>query len=379
MTSVREAPAAPPPRPSVTTTWLDWVRTLYPGYFACVMATGIVSVALLLTGVTGLSAVLWAVGFILLAFLVVVYALRLLRYTPEIRRDATDPATVFGFFTFIAALGVLATRSALGGWTLVPAILTIVAVVAWCALTYYAFSLLIFTNARPIERSVNGAWLIAIVATESLAITWVLLAAIAPAQRPVLQLLSYGFWTFGVLLYLIFIAFIMYRFFFHTVQPSDLTPPYWINMGAMAITTVAGARLLTTPKPTAFLTALRPYIEGFTVMMWAWGTWWIPLLIIIGVWKYWVRREPVRYHPALWSIVFPLGMYATSLHLLGGIPGLSMLKDVAPAASWIAFAAWVLVALAWAWSALRAALAAGRAAPAAPPAAPAPRVPQRMV
>lgn len=337
-------------RPRIRALWWAWVRTLYPGYFACVMATGIVSVALLMTGASVLSKLLWIAGFVLLAFFVVVYLLRLLLYYPDVKRDTTDPTKIFGFFTFIAALGVLATRSALGGWTVVPGILTLVAAAAWCALTYWAFAMLLFTNDQPIERAVNGSWLIAIVATESLAITWVLLTAIKPAQSATLQLLAYTFWTFGVLLYLIFIALIVYRFFFFRIQPGDLTPPYWINMGAMAITTVAGARLVTVAQPTPFLLAVRPYIEGFTVMMWAWGTWWIPLLIIIGVWKYAVRREPVRYHPALWSIVFPLGMYATSIHLLARLPGLAFLHGIAPACSWIALAAWALVAAGWLWS-----------------------------
>ena len=73
--------------------WLEWVRTLYPGYFAWVMATGIVSVALLLTkrahalvSRSGRSA------SALLLFLAVVYALRLLRFPREMRRDFFDPA-----------------------------------------------------------------------------------------------------------------------------------------------------------------------------------------------------------------------------------------------------------------------------------------------
>ena len=330
---------------------MDWIRTLYPGYFASVMATGIVSVALLLSHVLALSVALWIIGSVLVVFLTVVYTIRATRFPREMRRDFLDPATAFGFFTFIAAVGVMATRFALGGWTYVPAILTIIAAIAWFTLTYWTFAMLLFTNEKPIDRALNGSWLIAIVATESLAITWVLLTNIQPSQRATLQLLAYTFWTFGVLLYLIFIALIMYRFFFLRVQHSDLTPPYWINMGAMAITTVAGVRMLDVAQPTALLVTLRPYIEGFTVMMWAWGTWWIPLLIIIGFWKYVVSREPVRYQPALWSIVFPLGMYATALQLLTHIRGLEFLAAIGPASAWIAFAAWALVALGWLWSA----------------------------
>ncbi|MGH2501942.1 MAG: tellurite resistance/C4-dicarboxylate transporter family protein, partial [Ktedonobacterales bacterium] len=247
--------------------WLEWVRTLYPGYFASVMATGIVSVALLLTGALSLSYALWAIGGALLIFLTVVYGLRALRYKTEMRRDFFDASTAFGFFTFIAAVGVIAARSALGHWTIIPGALTVIAAIAWFILTYWTFAMLLITNTQPIGQALNGSWLIAIVATESLATTWVLLTNIQPGQRAMLQLLAYVFWTFGVLLYLIFIALIMYRFFFLKIQPSDLKPPYWINMGAMAITTVAGVRMLDVTQPTTLLVTLRPYIEGFTVMM----------------------------------------------------------------------------------------------------------------
>lgn len=326
---------------------MTWVQTLYPGYFASVMATGIVSVALLLTQALGLSLTLWGVAVALLVILSAIYLLRVVRFPAEMRRDFQDPATVFGFFTFIAAVGVTATRFALGGWSIVPAALTFIAAVAWFALLYWTFAMLIFTNERPIEQALNGSWLIAIVATESLAITWVLLTTILPGWRAALMLLSYAFWTFGVLLYLIFVALIMYRFFFLRVRHGDLKPPYWINMGAMAITTVAGVRLLDAPHPTMLLLTLRAYIEGFTVMMWAWGTWWIPLLLIIGVWKYGIEHEPIRYDPSLWSIVFPLGMYSTALQLLTHISGLEFLDVVGPASAWIAFVAWALVALGW--------------------------------
>ena len=55
---------------------------------------------------------------------------------------------------------------------------------------------------------------------------------------------------------------------------------------------------------------MRPFINGVTLIMWAWATWWVPLLVLFGVWKHGVRRVPLRYTPMLWSFVFPLGMYA---------------------------------------------------------------------
>jgi tellurite resistance protein TehA-like permease len=311
------------------------------------MASGIVSTALLLDHMAALSNVILVVACALLVILTAIYLLRLALYPPAMARDLRDPTTVFGYFTFVAAVGVVATRLSLGGLTVVPAILTLIATAAWLLLTYWTFSMLLFTSEQPIEKAVNGAWLIAIVGTESLSITWVLLITLEPQAAAPLQLVSYLFWAFGILLYLIFITFIMYRFFFTHVRPADLTPPYWINMGAMAITTVAGARLVELPHPSTFLALLQPFVEGFTIMMWAWGTWWIPLLVIIGIWKYGISRQPLSYAPALWSIVFPLGMYSTAVQLLTKIPGLQFLSAIVAFTVWVAVAAWALVALGW--------------------------------
>src|SRR5690349_889098 len=66
------------------------------------------------------------------------------------------------------------------------------------------------------------------------------------------------------------------------------------------------------------------------------------------------ERQPLRYEPALWSIVFPLGMYATALHLLSQLPGIGFFSLVAPMFTWIAFAARLLVLAGWLSSLLRA-------------------------
>jgi tellurite resistance protein TehA-like permease len=97
---------------------------------------------------------------------------------------------------------------------------------------------------------------------------------------------------------------------------------------------------------------MRPFIDGVTLSMWAWATWWIPLLLFLGVWKHGVRRVPLTYTPMLWSLVFPLGMYALAslrLSLAADFPPLSAISGVMV---WVALAAWAataagLVAASW--------------------------------
>ena len=66
-------------------------------------------------------------------------------------------------------------------------------------------------------------------------------------------------------------------------------PPYWINMGAVAISTLAGALLAACRKTRRCSRRMRPFVLGLTVMFWATATWWIPMLLVLGVWRHRVR------------------------------------------------------------------------------------------
>jgi tellurite resistance protein TehA-like permease len=87
----------------------------------------------------------------------------------------------------------------------------------------------------------------------------------------------------------------------------------------------------------------RPFIDGATMMLWAWATWWLPMLVIFGLWKHGANRLPVRYEPTMWSLVFPLGMYAVASARLGLAAEFPPLHWIAQIMIWVALAAWVLV------------------------------------
>jgi tellurite resistance protein TehA-like permease len=134
--------------------------------------------------------------------------------------------------------------------------------------------------------------------------------------------------------------------FFFDVEPDDITPLLWVVMGAAAIATNAGSTLILAKDGTAFLQAMRPLVDGVTLVMWAWASWWIPMLVLLGLWKHGVRRLPLKYTPTLWSLVFPLGMYALASLRFSLAAELPPLKTISVAMTWMALAAWAATALA---------------------------------
>lgn len=135
---------------------------------------------------------------------------------------------------------------------------------------------------------------------------------------------------------------IVRRMLFLNLPPEKLIPPYWINMGAAAISTLAGADLILHAGPEGLLENVLPALKWSTLMCWAVTTWWIPLIVILNVWRYGYRRFPIAYDVQYWSMVFPLGMYSACSFQVGNAMKLPALMHISQYFAYLALAAWVL-------------------------------------
>ena len=286
---------------------------LAPAYFGLVMATGIVSIAAHLQGWSGIAHALFYLNNALYAILWGLTLARLLLFPRLLLGDLIDHLRGPGFFTTVAATAVLGVQHVLlMAHYRTGLVLWGFALVLWLGLTYAIFmAFTVKEHKPPLNQGINGGWLLAVVATQSVAVLAALLAThAAQPYRLEFNFLALSMWLWGGMLYIWMMSLIFYRYTFFALAPGDLSPPYWINMGAMAISTLAGSVLILNAPDAPFLLSLLPFLKGFTVFYWATGTWWIPMLVLLSIWRHVYRRFPLRYDPLYWGAVFPLGMYA---------------------------------------------------------------------
>ncbi|MFO1267170.1 MAG: tellurite resistance/C4-dicarboxylate transporter family protein [Rubrivivax sp.] len=216
---------------------------LSPAYFGMVMATGIVSIAAQLLDHPTLAQALFALNLVAYAVLCGLNALRAVRHRERFFGDLVDHLRGPGFFTSVAATSILGSQFLLlADNSRAAVVLWIVAVVLWVTLTYTVFAGLTIKQHKPtLDQGISGAWLLAVVATQSIAALSALLAAhLGQPVRLELNFLALSMWLWGGMLYIWMMSLIFYRYTFFPFSPGDLSPPYWINMGAMAISTLAG-------------------------------------------------------------------------------------------------------------------------------------------
>jgi tellurite resistance protein TehA-like permease len=322
------------------------------------MATGIVSIAALDFDLPTVAWALFILNLIAYAILIVLNVLRATRFPKRFFSDLTDHRIAPGFFTMVAGTSVVGAQVRLIANDVVAATaLMVLSVALWLAITYTVFTAFtIKAEKPPLQQAITGAWLIAVVASQSLAVMGALISRdwVQP-HRLELNFFALSMWLWGGMFYIWIISLIFYRTIFFAFLPGDLTPPSWITMGAMAISTLAGSMLVQNASDAPFLASLLPFLKGFTVFYWATGMWWIPMLVILGIWRYAIKRFPFQYDPAYWGAVFPLGMYSVATKQMSIAMGLDFLSPLPRGFFVAAMIAWSLTFIGLLLSLVRAA------------------------
>ncbi|CAM5551298.1 tellurite resistance/C4-dicarboxylate transporter family protein [Streptomyces tanashiensis] len=292
-----------------------WWAELPPAAGAAVLATGILSVGLHLTGFEGVSVVTLCLATALWLLLAFDFSTLLLG---DLRRWAatadTPPA-----LTAVAATTVLGARFELLGLTPVAVAFLVLASAVW--------PVLLATVLLHLARRAPGAAFLVCVATQGLAVLSVLLAP------------ETGDWLARVALVLFLLGLVLYADAlarFDVRQVVTGAGDHWIAGGAMAISALAGSKLLTSG---AWSGGAETALRRTTFVLLALDLTWYAVLLC-GEFAH--RR--LRYDVLRWATVFPLGMTAVASLSTAAATGVDWLGTLGRVLLWIAVAAWLLTA-----------------------------------
>ncbi len=316
-----------------------WLADFFPGYFSLSMATGIIAIDSHVLHHDGIDWILFVVNVIAYPTLWCITAARVFRFPGFVLADFRTHELGPTFLTMVAATGLIGSQCATFGIaiSLLPWILGL-ALMLWIGLMYGFLATTTLGSAKPdLEHGLNGSWFLLIVGTESVAILGSIVSRDV-SHSPLIGFFALAACLLGGVLYLMMLGLVFYRWTFIPMSSAEMTESWWINMGAAAITTLAGAELLRSPLSHQ----LRSFLDPFTVLFWAVATFWIPLLAIIFFRKYVIEWHNLRYRPGVWSLVFPLGMYSVATQTYASASGTGFLHPVARSLYWVALASWIL-------------------------------------
>lgn len=321
------------------------IKTFHPAYFALVMSTGIVSIASNLLGFKGIAHGLFYINLIAYAVVLSLQVLRVKMFWSNLYNDLSNPKLSLVFFTTVAGTNVLGAQFvSVVNQPEVAKIFWYFGIFLWTVISLSTFSILFIKCDQRIEVVLHGGWLIATVGTQSVAVLGALLAPTFGDAGGFVLFSSFVWWMIGSFIYMVLITLIIYRLVFFKVSPDALVPPYWINMGALAITTLAGSVLcINSAKIGGPYTDFIGFTKGLTLFFWSFGTWWIPFLVIIGIWKYIVNKTPFKYSPLYWGMVFPLGMYTACTIRLSQAIQIPFIANISSYFIYAAYAAWCFI------------------------------------
>lgn len=337
------------------------LEQLHPAYFAMVMSTGIISIAFNGLGFSEIAFTLFVLNIALYAALLVMFLMRLSIYPRAFVQDLLSPQRCWGFLTFVVGTHTVGSQFFIfSGQVLVAQVLWVVGLTGWIGFIYLIYINLFINFNGPIEKVVSGATLLTIVSTQSVAVLGSQIAHTFGTFSGIVELFALTHFAAGWVLYLIIIALVTYRLLILPLKPEDWTGPYWICMGAVAITTLAGSNILLNLD----VGQLSGPILAFTYVAWAIGAWWIPIQIGLDIWKFtrinmsgrmprwiavfpWLRlgfgRGPHHfYEPLSWGRVFPMGMFTAATIALTSASNFEVLFLIPSIWGWFALVVWAL-------------------------------------
>lgn len=319
------------------------IAELPPVYFALVMATGIISIAYHLLGLGWLSNCFFLLNHLNYGLLVVMLIARVILCPQALISDLSDSSKGPGFLTFVAGSGMFGVQYCLISQHYTPAlVLWVVAFITWLFFLYGFLVIRVTQPAKPdLEKGLNGGWLLMVVSTQSLSILGSQLSAHVSILPNVTLFFTLAAYLLGLFIYLLLMPIIFFRMTFDSMKPQEFTPPYWVLMGAAAISALSGAVLIQSISKAGVYMDWVASLKTLSLFAWIVASWWIPLLSILEIWRHFYKKLPFKYQPANWDTVFTLGMYTVCSLQLAKVLETPFLQKLPQVFIYVALLAWL--------------------------------------
>jgi len=292
-------------------------------WFTAVMATIMIASISQWYGYEGVVPYFFIASLAIFFSVVVFKTVQTVLFYKDALEEMLNPEKTLHFFTIVGAVSFVGICfSRIFHFYTTANIFWYVSIGLWLGISLSTFSILFLNRKageRKIEDILHGGWFFATVGTQSTALLGVIVAEHAIRHVIFIQVFSFALWSVGASLYLVFMALLVLRLMFYRFDSNTVLSPYWMNIGAAAVTTITGTVLYQHIQAVGGPFAdFLPFLKGISLLFWSFGLWWIPFLIILAMRKLIYSGEGLAFTVGYWEIAFALGLYADStIHMVG--------------------------------------------------------------
>jgi C4-dicarboxylate transporter/malic acid transport protein len=328
-----------------------------PNWFASVMGTGIVAVALAglpfpVPYAAPVAAAIWALSAVLLVAVVAATAVHH-RQHPQVARGHLDDPVMAHFYGAPAmALMTVGAGAMVAGYRMIgtgPAL--VLGAGLWGLGTLFGLATAVLVPYRALtahevrEDSAFGGWLMPVVPPMVSAATGALLVPHLPAgqARETMIVACYAFFGLTVVASFVIIASIWGRLLRHGAGAPAAVPTLWIVLGPLGQSVTAAHHLGQVAPgvlPTPYGTGFEALGLVYGVPVWGFAMMWLALAVMITART---ARSGLPFSLTWWSFTFPVGTVVTGTSGLAALTGLVVLQVAAGLLFALLVAAWAAV------------------------------------
>ncbi len=318
------------------------IRQFTPNWFAVVMGTGVLALALpqAFARLHPVAEALWWLALGLFVLFSVLYSARWLMFFHEARRIFSHSTVSMFFGTIPMGLatvlnGALVFGLARFGEGILPWVEALWWVdVGMALLCGVAIPFLMFTRQEHSIDQMTAVWLLPVVAAEVAAASGGLLAPHLADSARQLQMLvtSYVLWAVSLPVAFSILTILILRMVLHKLPPAHMAASSWLALGPIG-TGALGMLLLGGDAPAIFaangLAGFGETARGLGLIaglvLWGCGFWWLLTAVLITL-KH--VHQGMPFNLGWWGFTFPLGVYALATLRLGAWLELGFFKGM---------------------------------------------------